>query len=188
MKMATLKERRLDDLAIWEKIPPLLTAAELGVPEAEWAVFCERMAKRLAAESADVAAELVINIDGAARGNPGPAAIGVVIKDRADNVIREMHRRIGIATNNVAEYQALLAALDLALELKGRALHIRTDSELMARQINGQYRVKNTQLLKLYHIAVEKLHHFEHWHIEHVPRQKNRRADQLANLALDGPE
>jgi ribonuclease HI len=124
-------------------------------------------------------------IDGASRGNPGRAAIGVLV--RADHaVVREIAERIGVATNNVAEYRALLRGLEEAAALGASTVHIQSDSELLVRQIEGKYRVRNETLLPLYREAVARLGRFQHVHIFHVPRTRNTGADGLANRALDG--
>lgn len=129
--------------------------------------------------------ELTINIDGAARNNPGPAAFAYVIA-RNGQVVVEEAQPIGRATNNVAEYTALVRALERASELGGGQAHIRSDSELLVRQMTGQYRVKNEDLLALYQEAKELCKRFESVQFEHVPRAQNAQADELCNRALDG--
>lgn len=181
--------KQQNDLYIWRKIQTAMTAEALGLTQAAWRAYCDRMEKRLAdAPSSSENHRLIIHIDGAARGNPGPAAIGVVVMDASRQPLQEVSRRIGSTTNNVAEYQALIAALEVAAELGGEELSIYSDSELLARQMNGEYRVKNAQLVELYRKAQVLLNHFNACTIAHVPRQQNRRADQLANLALDASE
>ncbi len=130
-------------------------------------------------------AVLTVNIDGAARNNPGPAAIAYVIA-RDGQIIAEEGHPIGRATNNVAEYTALVRALERAAELGGERLHVRSDSELLVRQMTGQYRVKNEDLLALYQEARGLCGKFGSVRFEHVPREQNKRADELCNLALDG--
>jgi len=128
--------------------------------------------------------DVTICIDGASRGNPGQAAIGVlVLADHA--MVREIAERIGIATNNVAEYRALLRGLDEAAFLGASTVHIQSDSELLVRQIEGKYKVRNETLIPLHREAVLRLRRFEHVHIFHVPRTRNAGADGLANRALD---
>jgi ribonuclease HI len=129
---------------------------------------------------------LVLHVDGGARGNPGPAAIGVVISGPDGEPIEELAERIGVATNNVAEYRALLRGLERASALDATEVEIVNDSELVARQLTGAYRVKNEALKPLYAQAVEALSAFERWRIKNVPRERNARADALVNLALDG--
>ncbi len=124
-------------------------------------------------------------IDGAARGNPGPAAYGVVFEDAKGKALAELSSRLGNATNNVAEYRALLAALAHARERGWRALKVRTDSELLARQLEGHYRVRDPNLKSLHQQARQLIAAFEYFAVEAVPRKLTRRADKLANVALD---
>jgi ribonuclease HI len=128
-----------------------------------------------------------LHADGAARGNPGPAAFGYVLMAPDGALVAEGGEALGHATNNVAEYSGLLAGLEKALGLGVRELDIRLDSELIVRQLAGRYRVKNAGLKPLYARAVALLGRFAAWSAEHVPREANRRADELANRALDGP-
>ena len=124
-------------------------------------------------------------IDGGSRGNPGPAGYGVQIVDDAGQVVAELHQALGHATNNVAEYQGLLAALAWGLEHGVRNLHIRSDSELLVRQLKGEYRVKNPGLRPLYQEARDRVARIGKVTFEHVRREFNREADRLANLAMD---
>jgi ribonuclease HI len=128
---------------------------------------------------------LVLHVDGGARGNPGPAAIGVVVSDPDGNTIDELAERIGVATNNVAEYKALLRGLDRAASLGAREIHIINDSELVARQLTGAYKVKHPAMKPLYDEAIAALRGFDRWRIRSVPRAENARADALVNAALD---
>jgi ribonuclease HI len=127
----------------------------------------------------------VLHVDGGARGNPGPAAIGVVISAPDGEVVDEVAERIGPATNNVAEYRALLRGLERARELGASELEIIGDSELIARQVTGVYKVKHPGMRPLYEQAQAALRGFERWHIRTVPRSQNARADALVNAALD---
>lgn len=129
--------------------------------------------------------KLVVHVDGGSRGNPGPAAIGVVVSDPAGHVLAEIGERIGAATNNVAEYRALLRGLEKARELGGREIEIVNDSELVARQLTGAYRVKHAAMKPLYLEALAALRAFERWQVRTVPRAQNARADALVNQALD---
>jgi len=129
---------------------------------------------------------VLATIDGAARGNPGPAAYGVVFEDARGNVKEQLARRLGKATNNVAEYRALLAALTHARQRGWKALKVRTDSELLARQIEGAYKVKSPDLKPLHEEARGLIAVFDYFRIESVPRKFTRAADKLANAALDG--
>jgi ribonuclease HI len=131
---------------------------------------------------------LVVHVDGGARGNPGPAAIGVVISQPDETVIGELAERIGVATNNVAEYRAVLRGLQRAAELGAREIELVGDSELVARQLTGAYKVKHPALRPLYEEAAAALRGFDRWQIRTVPRAQNAHADTLVNAALDGGE
>jgi ribonuclease HI len=124
-------------------------------------------------------------IDGGSRGNPGPAGYGVQIVDDDDQVVAELYQSLGTATNNIAEYQGLLAALEWAIVQGLRTLHIRSDSELLVRQLKGEYRVKNPGLQPLFEEARERIARIGNVTFEHVRREFNREADRLANLAMD---
>lgn len=123
-------------------------------------------------------------IDGASRGNPGPASTGVVIVE-GDTMIYERGSYLGVATNNVAEYSALIEALIKLRELGKKRVEIRSDSELLVRQLAGQYKVKAEGLKPLYLNAVRLLNSFDEVCVTHVPRERNSRADRLANRVLD---
>ena len=125
------------------------------------------------------------NIDGASRGNPGPAAYAVVIRDAQGKTVLELAKRIGRETNNVAEYYALLAALDFATSRHIQALRIRSDSELLVRQMQGRYKVKSPDLKPMYERAIRMSKQIPYFTIEHVRREQNTDADGLANVALD---
>ena len=127
----------------------------------------------------------IANIDGASRGNPGPASYAVVIRDPAGKVILELAKNIGRETNNVAEYYALLAALDYATSHNISSLRIRSDSELLVRQMQGRYKVKSADLKPLHERASKMAKQLGYFAIEHVRRELNRDADALANVALD---
>ena len=129
---------------------------------------------------------VVIHTDGAAEPNPGPAAIGAVIKDEQGRHIATISRRIGTTTNNQAEYRAVIAALEKAITLGARKVILNSDSELIVRQINGQYRVKNASLKPLHQKVKQLISLLEDFTINHIPRQQNTEADSLANKALDG--
>ena len=128
---------------------------------------------------------LIINTDGAADPNPGPAAIGANVKDDKGNVLASISRRIGKATNNQAEYQAIIAGLEKAVELGARQVQVYSDSELVVKQINGRYRVKNTSLRILYENVVKLTGSLEKFSIQHVRRSRSAEVDSLANKALD---
>lgn len=127
----------------------------------------------------------IANIDGASRGNPGPASYAVVIRDASGRTVLELSKHIGRETNNVAEYYALLAALDYAAAHGIAALRIRSDSELLVRQMQGRYKVKSTDLRPLHERAAKLARQLAYFQIEHVRRELNRDADALANVALD---
>ncbi len=129
--------------------------------------------------------KLVVHVDGGARGNPGPAAIGVVVSLPGGEVVEEVAERIGVATNNVAEYQALLRGLERAAAQGAGEVEIVNDSELVARQVNGVYKVKHPAMRPLYLDTLEALRNFERWQLRNVPRAENARADALVNAALD---
>jgi ribonuclease HI len=129
--------------------------------------------------------KVVVHVDGGARGNPGPAAIGVVVSDPDGAVLEELGERIGVATNNVAEYRALLRGLERARARDAREVEIVNDSELVARQITGAYKVKHPAMKPLHGEAIAALREFDRWSIRSVPRVDNARADELVNEALD---
>ena len=128
--------------------------------------------------------KMIVNVDGGARGNPGPAAIGIVIRDGEGNVLQDLGETIGEATNNVAEYEALIRGIELAKELGADQLQIHGDSELVVKQMLGQYKVKHPDMKPLHARAKEALDGVE-WQISHVRREQNAEADALVNQALD---
>jgi ribonuclease HI len=129
---------------------------------------------------------VIVNVDGGARGNPGPAAIGVVLRDADGKVIDERAERIGRATNNVAEYKALLTGIEMAGEHGAEELELIGDSELVVRQVEGRYKVKDATMRELHGEVKRALQGFEGWSIRHVRRENNSDADRLVNQALDG--
>ena len=129
--------------------------------------------------------KVVLHVDGGARGNPGPAAIGVVISDPDGEVLEELAEPIGVATNNVAEYRAVLRGIERARALGATEAEIVNDSELVARQLTGAYKVKHPSMKPLYAEAIAALRGFDAWRIRSVPRAQNARADELVNQALD---
>ena len=130
------------------------------------------------------ARRLVIYTDGASSGNPGPAAIGAVIKDGQGRVISRISRRIGRATNNQAEYRAIITALEEASRLGAQKVDIKSDSKLVVKQLKGRYRVKKATLRPLYQEVVKLIGPLQAFTITHIPREQNREADRLANKAL----
>ena len=129
--------------------------------------------------------KVVVNVDGGARGNPGPAAIGVVVSDPDGTVIDEVAERIGVATNNVAEYRAVIKGIERAQALGAGELELIGDSELVARQLTGAYKVKHPSMKPLHAQALAALGRFDSWRIRTVPRAQNARADELVNASLD---
>jgi ribonuclease HI len=129
--------------------------------------------------------KVVLHVDGGARGNPGPAAIGVVVSDPDGEVLDEVAEAIGVATNNVAEYRALLRGIERARALGATEVEIVNDSELVAKQLTGAYKVKHPAMKPLYAEAIAALRGFGAWRVRSVPRAENARADELVNQALD---
>ena len=129
--------------------------------------------------------KLIVHVDGGARGNPGPAAIGVVLSDPDGTVLEEFSDRIGVATNNVAEYRALLRGIRAARERGANEVEIVNDSQLVARQVTGAYKVKHPSMKPLHDEAITGLSAFDRWRIRAVPREQNAGADALVNAALD---
>jgi ribonuclease HI len=137
------------------------------------------------AASATSPAAYRANIDGGSRGNPGPASYGVIIRDPRGQIIARLKKYIGRTTNNVAEYYGLIAALDYAQQHAIRALRIESDSELLVRQMRGQYKVKSPELRPLFERASKMARAFDAFKIDHVYREQNAEADALANEAMD---
>ena len=129
---------------------------------------------------------VTIHCDGGSRGNPGPAGIGVVITDQSGSLVDQIGERIGDATNNVAEYRAVIRGLQRAAELGADAVDLVGDSELVAKQITGDYRVKHSDMKPLHASVITELKNFSAWTIKTVPRAENAAADALVNSALDG--
>jgi len=124
-------------------------------------------------------------IDGAARGNPGPAGIGVVILDENNNKIKDFYKFIGNATNNIAEYNALVYGLQEVIALGAKEVVINLDSELIARQLKGDYRVKNAGIKPLFEQAVHMFNNLDKVEVKHIDREQNKEADKLANKAIN---
>lgn len=129
--------------------------------------------------------KVVVHVDGGARGNPGPAAIGVVVSSADGTLLEEGGEAIGEATNNVAEYRALLRGLERARALGASEVEVVGDSELVAKQVSGQYKVKHAGLRPLHAEALRALAEFDTWQVRTVPRAQNAAADALVNAALD---
>lgn len=129
--------------------------------------------------------KLVVHVDGGARGNPGPAAAAAVLSTPDGEVVDEAHEALGVATNNVAEYRGLLLGLRRARELGADEVEVVNDSELVAKQVNGLYKVKHPDMKPLHAEAKAALSGFARWSIRSVPRAQNAQADALVNQALD---
>jgi ribonuclease HI len=139
-------------------------------------------------DRADRVDELILFCDGGSRGNPGPAAIGAVVFDAGSDPpqrVATVSERIGITTNNVAEYRALIAGLEAVVPLHARVIHVRADSLLVIKQLRGEFRVKHANLRPLHAAARALLSQYEITDLQHVPREENAEADALVNAALD---
>ncbi len=128
---------------------------------------------------------IIVNTDGGSRGNPGESGIGVAIFDKDSNLIHEACDYLGIATNNIAEYKALILGIKLSMEYNAKEILFKSDSELMVKQIKGEYRVKNPQLKLLFTEVKELLRKLPNWKIMHVRREENSEADLMANKGID---
>jgi len=129
--------------------------------------------------------KISIFVDGGARGNPGPAGIGVVVFDDNKKKIRELSKYIGVATNNIAEYNAVIYGLQEALIIKADEVELNLDSELACKQLKGEYRVKNANIKPLFEQALHLLSGFKNISIKHIKREKNKDADKLVNKAIN---
>jgi ribonuclease HI len=129
--------------------------------------------------------KLVVHVDGGARGNPGPAAAAAVLSTPDGQVLDEAEELLGVATNNVAEYRGLLLGLDRAATLGATEVEVINDSELIAKQVNGTYKVRHADMKPLHAQALRSLARFERWSVRSVPRAQNAAADALVNRALD---
>jgi len=129
--------------------------------------------------------EWLLMVDGAARGNPGEAGCGAAIYDDTGAVVKELSRYLGHATNNVAEYEGLLLGLEALLKLGRKKIVVQSDSQLLVRQLNGEYRVKDEKLKVLHQRALALLRQFDSYRILHVRREMNKLADRLANRGID---
>jgi ribonuclease HI len=130
--------------------------------------------------------KIIIYTDGAARGNPGPAAIGVVLKDIIGNTITTVCRTLGVRTNNQAEYTAVITGLEKALSLGAKQVVLKSDSELVVKQLMGLYKVKNADLREMYQKVIALAGRLEKFSAVNIPREQNKQADALCNKALDG--
>jgi ribonuclease HI len=129
---------------------------------------------------------IVVNVDGGSRGNPGPAAVAAVVQDAGGHVLEEHGERIGDATNNIAEYRAVLLGIERAAAREAAELELVSDSELVVRQVKGEYKVKDAILRDLHAQVMAALRRLPGWSIRHVRREENEAADRLVNEVLDG--
>jgi ribonuclease HI len=132
-----------------------------------------------------VGGRLIVNVDGGSRGNPGPGAVAAVVRDADGNLLEERGELIGEGTNNVAEYKAVLLGISRAADLGASEVELIGDSELVVRQVKGEYKVKDAALRELHAQVRDALRQFEDWSIRHVRREQNERADGLVNQTLD---
>jgi ribonuclease HI len=132
--------------------------------------------------------KVVVHVDGGARGNPGPAAAAAVLSTPGGEVLDEAHELLGVVSNNVAEYRGLLLGLARARALGADEVEVVNDSELVAKQVNGQYKVRHPDMRPLYEEALSALRAFDRWSIRSVPRAQNAEADALVNQALDSAD
>ena len=169
-----ITKKRVDEL--FQVLKEHVTRDDPALPEKEITGHSNRN------KEADL---IVVNVDGASRGNPGESGIGVVIFDKDSNLINEACDYLGVATNNIAEYKALILGIKLSAEYNAKRILFKSDSELMVKQIKGEYRVKNTQLKILFAEVQSLLKKLPNWKIMHVPREENKEADLLANKGVD---
>jgi ribonuclease HI len=171
-----------------------VAAAESGMGAADLVAITRSLKKELAAvvkrdiPRATGGLALIAYADGGSRGNPGKAACAAVVTDTKDAELLRRARTIGKATNNVAEYEGVRLALELCKDLGGSEVTLRLDSELVVRQLEGRYKVKNAALLKLYDDMRVLISGFKSFSVEHIPREQNKLADKLVNAALDGKD
>ena len=129
--------------------------------------------------------KIILYIDGGSRGNPGPAGIGVVVLDAEEKKIKDLHKYIGEATNNIAEYSALLYGLEEAATLGADEIVVHMDSELVVKQLHGEYKVKDENIKVIFEKVVSILKKFKSFEIKHIDRSKNKEADKLVNKAIN---
>jgi ribonuclease HI len=181
----TITKTRIDKLFQNLKIHVKESKLPLSTGSEEKDVYGDKQFDTLTRQYAVGRVWLVVNVDGASRGNPGKAGIGVAIFDKDSKLIKECSEYIGIATNNVAEYKALILGVKEAIKCGAQEILFRTDSELLAKQIMGEYKVKNTQLMYLFTEVQGLLKKLPKWKIKYIPRVENKEADMLANKGID---
>lgn len=190
-ELATLISKYLDTERLIKKNPSVTkemidaVLQEISNPEKRKRASGGSLSSRSIEHKQTKISKLIIHTDGASRGNPGKAGIGVAIYDKDYNLIEELCKFIGESTNNVAEYQAMILAAQKAVDYNAAEVAFKTDSELLVRQLKGIYRVKSPNILSLYHELVILLHKIPAWKIQHVRREENVRADALANQGID---
>ncbi len=182
--MKDLLKNFIEDLARTLDIEK--TVRNLGITREEAKKFLNELSALLRPGPSPSKEFYHVYVDGAARGNPGDAGAGAVIKDSRGRTIKRLRRSLGVTTNNMAEYRALLLALEAARNLGLERLKVFADSELLVKQINGLYRVRSEDLKPLYAKALRLIEGFEHFEVHHIPRTENSEADRLANEAIDG--
>ena len=170
----TITKKRVDEL--FQELKEHVTRDDPTLPEREITDASNTQ------KEADL---IVVNVDGASRGNPGESGIGVAIFDKDSNLINEACDYLGVATNNIAEYNALILGVKLSTKYNAKRVLFKSDSELMVKQIKGEYRVKNAQLKLLFAEAQSLLKNLPNWKIMHVPREENKAADLLANKGVE---
>lgn len=183
------RQRKRELFALWSKLKSFLEArndlaTEAGITGEELRELLSQL-DELARQNWRAGKGCVLYVDGASRGNPGPSGIGIVIEDLETGSRQELSAYLGEATNNVAEYTALIRGLETARELGYEEVSIRSDSELLVLQMLGRYRVKNPRLVSLWKRAKELMAEFAHATIAQIPREENREADWLAVQAID---
>jgi ribonuclease HI len=181
--------REHSDYQLFKLIREQLTVGQLsdsaGVEEESVTVLLDKIETLLNKNEELASKTIIIYSDGASRGNPGPSGIGVVLEDSSGSVVAEISEYKETKTNNHVEYLALLEGLRKAAELGAKSVVVKSDSELLVRQIQGVYRVKNENLRALFMSCNAQIDHFSHFEIAHIPRSENKRADMLANRARD---
>ncbi len=167
---------------VWDLLKSKTRAEAIGVSDSDWTAFVNKVDVLFEKPKIE---KYNLYSDGAARGNPGPSGVGIYIEDAQGNIVKQHFEYLGDQTNNCAEYMALSIGLDIAKDMELDNITVFTDSELMAKQLNGIYKVKNKSLIELYMQVTQKINSFSSIEIQHVTRDKNKNADRLANMAID---
>lgn len=180
-----LRRRALKTLAETLDVGETIARVAGLTPETLRDFLLEAVSGKAASRAPGKIKRVTIYTDGASRGNPGLAGAGAVLKSDDGRVVARVARFLGEMTNNMAEYTALLVGLKEAQKVGAEEVQIRSDSELLVRQLNGQYKVKNDNLRVMHGSAMDLLSSFKGWEAAHIPRNRNKEADQLANEAID---